>query len=442
NICFCSSNLKKQLIHKTGVKEINIRAVLCCPVSFNDVQKEATLRAAQYAGIDVVKLIPEPTAAFYFYGIQKHAFNIENDITKKDTKVPTRYPKMPTEINEGIFLTFDFGGGTLDTTVAQLKNSKITFLAVNGDPKLGGIDIDLKLTEIVKMRWKKEDENRFNTVFFVGKKLTPSNEKILKRREYRLRKLVEKAKIALSIAQQSVVDLSEFYCGVDIDDDVKTPNIAISKEDIEIGCKNIFQRCLNLVAQTLLESKVPKNKLTKILLVGGSSQMPYVQTLLEKEYGKIVLKDCDCNVVVAEGAALYCRNMALHGETNVNEITCNEIEMSGVDSTNKKVVVPIIEKGTKIPFSNTFPVFPIRNDVIVELYENKKKIGVFVIDKIQKKTKNELFECEVKINTFGILEVKCIGENRCAVNVDRERIQTESEDMKKKKDYIESFLSC
>ncbi|ELP88646.1 78 kDa glucose-regulated protein precursor, putative [Entamoeba invadens IP1] len=313
---------------------------------------------------------------------------------------------------------------------------------MNGDSKLGGIDIDLKLTEIVKMRWKKEDENRFNAVFFVGKKLTPSNEKILKRHEYRLRKLVEKAKIALSIAQQSVVNLSEFYCGVDIDDDVETPNIAISKEDIEIGCKNIFQRCLNLVAQTLLESKVPKNKLTKILLVGGSSQMPYVQTLLEKEYGNIVLKDCDCNVVVAEGAALYCRNMALHGETNVNEITCNEIEMSGVDSTNKKVVVPIIEKGTKIPFSNTFPVFPIRNDVIVELYENKKKIGVFVIYNIQKKTKNELFECEVKINTFGILEVKCIGENRCAVNVDRERIQTESEDMKKKKDYIESFLSC
>ncbi|ELP91732.1 hypothetical protein EIN_521290 [Entamoeba invadens IP1] len=128
--------------------------------------------------------------------------------------------------------------------------------------------------------------------------------------------------------------------------------------------------------------------------------MPYVQTLLEKEYGNIVLKDYDCNVVVAEKAALYCRNMALYGETNENEITCNEIEMSGVDDTNKKVMVPIIEKGTKIPFRNTFPVFPIRNDVIVELYENKKKIGVFVIDNIQKKTNNELFECEVKINTF------------------------------------------
>ncbi|ELP91731.1 heat shock protein, putative [Entamoeba invadens IP1] len=144
---FVLSNLKKQLIHKTGVKEINIRAVLCCPVSFNDAQKEATSRAAQYAGIDVVKLILEPTAAFYFYGIRNHGFNIENDVTKKDTKVPFRYPKMPTEINEGIFLTFDFGRGTLETTVAQLKNSNITFLAVNGDPKLGGIDIDLKLTK-------------------------------------------------------------------------------------------------------------------------------------------------------------------------------------------------------------------------------------------------------------------------------------------------------
>ncbi|ELP88645.1 heat shock protein 70kD, putative [Entamoeba invadens IP1] len=116
---FVFSNLKKQLIHKTGVKEINIRAVLCCPVSFNDAQKEATLRAAQYAGIDVVKLIPEPTAAFYFYSIRNHAFNIENDVTKKDTKVPSGYPKMPTEINEGIFLTFDFGGGTLDTTCSS-----------------------------------------------------------------------------------------------------------------------------------------------------------------------------------------------------------------------------------------------------------------------------------------------------------------------------------
>ena len=246
------------------------RAVITCPAYFNDAQRQATKDAGQIAGINVLRIINEPTAAAIAYGLDK----IEQ---------------------EGIrnILIFDLGGGTFDVSLLAIDEGVFEVKATNGDTHLGGEDFDNKMVEFCMKEFK-----------------TKSGIDISKnaRAMRRLRTQCEKAKRLLSSSHSAPIECESLSDGEDY-------NTEISRAKFEELCIDLFKKCMPPVQNVLNDSKVGKAQINEVVLVGGSTRIPKIQSMLMDMFnGKTLNKSINPDEAVAYGAAVQAA--ILTGEGN------------------------------------------------------------------------------------------------------------------------------
>ncbi|MGB8219856.1 MAG: molecular chaperone DnaK [Methanoregula sp.] len=236
------------------------KAVITVPAYFNDNQRTATKDAGKIAGLDVVRLVNEPTAASMAYGLDKGG--------------------------EFKILVFDLGGGTLDVTIMEFGGGTFTVLATSGDTQLGGTDMDNAIYEWIADEFKKQE----------GIDLRNDRMAI-----NRVKEAAEKAKIELSTVMETEINLpyvSATQAGP------KHLNIKLSRSKLEQLIDPIIRRCIKPFEQALRDAKLTKDDIQKVILVGGPTRMPVVQKFIEDNVGKKMERGIDPMECVAMGAAI------------------------------------------------------------------------------------------------------------------------------------------
>lgn len=235
-------------------------AVITVPAYFNDAQRQATKDAGRIAGLDVKRIINEPTAAALAYGADKKG--------------------------NSTIAVFDFGGGTFDVSILEICNGVIEVKSTNGDTMLGGDDVDHKLIDYLVEEFKKEQ----------GIDLSADKMAL-----QRLKEAAEKAKIELSSMLETEINLP--YITADASGP-KHFNIKISRAKLEALCADVFARLVKPCTQALSDAKLTTNDINEVILVGGSTRIPKVQQIVKETFGKEPNKSVNPDEVVALGAAL------------------------------------------------------------------------------------------------------------------------------------------
>ena len=282
-------------------------AVITVPAYFNDSQRQATKDAGRIAGLDVKRIINEPTAAALAYGMDK---------AKGDHTV----------------IVYDLGGGTFDVSVIEIAEvdgeHQFEVLATNGDTFLGGEDFDIRLIDYLVDEFKKESGMNLK-----GDPLAMQ----------RLKEAAEKAKIELSSSQQTDVNLP--YITAD-STGPKHLNVKISRAKLEALVEDLVQRTIEPCRIALKDAGVDVSKIDDVILVGGQTRMPLVQQKVAEFFGKEARKDVNPDEAVAMGAAI--QGAVLAGDVkdvlllDVSPLTLGIETLGGV-------MTPLIEKNTTIP---------------------------------------------------------------------------------------------
>lgn len=235
-------------------------AVITVPAYFNDAQRQATKDAGRIAGLDVKRIINEPTAAALAYGADKKG--------------------------NSTIAVFDFGGGTFDVSILEICDGVIEVKSTNGDTMLGGDDVDHKLIDYLNEEFKREQG------------IDLSSDKMALQR---LKEAAEKAKIELSSMLETEINLP--YISADASGP-KHFNTKISRAKLESLCADVFARLVKPCTQALADAKLTAKEINEVILVGGSTRIPKVQQIVKETFGKEPNKSVNPDEVVALGAAL------------------------------------------------------------------------------------------------------------------------------------------
>ncbi|MDO8634002.1 MAG: molecular chaperone DnaK [archaeon] len=280
------------------------KAVITVPAYFDDNQRQATKDAGAIAGLEVIRIINEPTSAALSYGLDKHG---------KEQKV----------------LVFDFGGGTLDVTIMEFSHGLFEVKSTSGDTQLGGTDMDSILVDYVVAEFKKTD----------GVDIKKDSMAL-----QRLYEACERAKIELSTVIETDINLP--YITVGPDNSPKHLHLKLSRSKLEQLLEPIIKRCEKPVEQALADAKLTPAEISRIILVGGPTRMPIVQKFVEKIVGTKVERGVDPMECVAQGAAIQAG--VLSGEVkdvlllDVTPLTLGIETLGGVRTQ-------LIERNTTIP---------------------------------------------------------------------------------------------
>jgi len=278
------------------------KAVITVPAYFNDNQRTATKDAGKIAGLDVVRLVNEPTAASMAYGLDRGG--------------------------EYKILVFDLGGGTLDVTIMEFGGGTFTVLATSGDTQLGGTDMDNAIYEWIAAEFKKQE----------GIDLRSDKMAI-----NRVKEAAEKAKIELSTVLETEINLpyvSATQAGP------KHLSIKLSRAKLEQLIDPIIKRCIKPFDQALKDANLTKDDIQKVILVGGPTRMPVVQKFIEDHVGNKMVRGIDPMECVAMGAAI--QGAILGGEItdmvllDVTPLTLGLETLGGVRTA-------LIDRNTTIP---------------------------------------------------------------------------------------------
>src|SRR3989339_1045604 len=298
---FILQKIKKDAEEFLGEK-IN-RAVITVPAYFDDNQRQATKDAGETAGLEVVRIVNEPTAASMAYGIDKQ---------DKELKI----------------LVFDLGGGTLDVTIMEFGGGVFQVLSTSGDTQLGGTDMDATLIDYLASEFRKTE----------GIDLTKD-----KTAMQRLREAAEKAKIELSTVFETDINLPFITA---TNEGPKHLTIKLTRAKLEQLIDPIIKRCRHPTEQAIKDAKLPINQIDKIILVGGPTRMPIVRKFVEDYIGKQAERGVDPMECVAMGAAVQAGVLA--GE--VKDILLLDVTPLSLGiETLGGIRTPLIPRNTTIP---------------------------------------------------------------------------------------------
>ncbi|KAJ9549074.1 LOW QUALITY PROTEIN: hypothetical protein OSB04_021617 [Centaurea solstitialis] len=249
-------------------------AVITVPAYFDDSQRQATKDAATVAGLDVMRLVSEPTVAAIAYGLDQKA----------------------TRVN---VLIFDLGGGTFDVSLLTIKNGRFEVKAVGGDTHLGGEDFDNRMVEYFVAEFKRKHKK---DISMNGKAMG------------RLRVASERAKRILSSTTHTSIDIDSLYDGIDF-------SSKITRAKFEELNLDFFNKCMESVSRCLNDAKWAKSRVDEVVLVGGSTRIPKVQQMLQDFFnGKELCKKINPDEAVAYGAAVLAANMSGKGNQMVKDL--------------------------------------------------------------------------------------------------------------------------
>ena len=347
-------------------------AVITVPAYFSDSQRQATKEAGQIAGLEVKRIVNEPTAAALAYGVDK---------ANKDMKIAV----------------FDLGGGTFDISILEFGGGVFEVLSTNGDTHLGGDDFDQVIIDWLVSDFKANE----------GVDLTADPMAM-----QRLKEAAEKAKIELSSSTSTEINLPYITAAGGVPKHLVT---TLTRAKFESLAHNLIQACLVPCQNAVKDAGISTSDIDEVILVGGSSRIPAVQQLVEKFFGKVPSKGVNPDEVVAVGAAI--QGAILNKEEGVGDIVLLDVTPLNVGiETLGSVMTTMIEANTTIPCKKT-EVFSTAADNQTEvtirvlqgnrpMANQNKQIGIFNLTGIAPARRGvPQIEVSFDIDANGILKV-------------------------------------
>lgn len=375
-------------------------AVITVPAYFQNEQRVLTKRAGEMAGLKVLRIINEPTAAAIAYGL---------DHVQQEKNV----------------LVFDFGGGTFDVSILSIDNGVFEVKATGGNTHLGGSDLDHKVAEYYAQEFAKQKGIKFEELR--GRPLS------------RLRAQVESAKKTLSSSTSTSIMIDSFYKGEDF-------ACTITRAKLEMICKEFLDKLLPAVEKVLSDSKLKKSEIHELVLVGGSTRIPKVQKMLTDFFdGKELNKRVHPDEAVAHGAAIQAANLMGDLGEGQEILLIDVIPLSIGIETAGGIFAPIIPKNTAVPTSKeqTFSTYSDnQTSVTIAIFEGERqlvkdnhKLGDFNLTGIPPARRGEpaiVVTCSVNVD--GILSVSASENssgNKKEITISRESTIRDTDEIKK-----------
>ena len=406
---FTPEEISSMILHKMkeiaeaylgeSVKDV----VITVPAYFNDSQRQATKDAGVICGLNVLRIINEPTAAAIAYGLDKQggAKNV---------------------------LIFDFGGGTFDVSILNIDDGIFEVKATGGDTRLGGEDIDNTL-----VNYFSNEFNRKNKVDMTG------NPRAMRR----LKTACETAKRTLSASTVANIEIDSLFDGKDF-------SASLTRAKYESLCSDIFQRTMVPVEQVLKDSGFSKDQINEIVLVGGSTRIPKIQELLSTFFnGKELNKTINPDEAVAYGAAVQAAILSGNSDEKLDSLLLLDVTplSLGVETAGE-VMTPIIPRGSTVPIKKT-QVFSTASDnqpgCTICVFEGERKftrdcnqLGKFDLKGIPPMPRGmPQIEITYEVDVNGILNVSACEKS----SGKSEKITIQNESSRLSKEQIEKMIS-